>query len=324
MRTYFNFLQILLIPTLLFGLNSCSDDDDMNTPPVEEPMTIADFVASESNYSSLAAALEVTGLTATLDGTASYTVFAPDNDAFSAFLDSNGFASLDEVPEELLRQILLNHVQSGEIMAADLTTGYIESMAAYGSSEENLSMYISTADGVMINGVSTVETADINVDNGIIHAVNAVIGLPDITTFALADPTFDTLVAALTREEDYNFVSTLMSSEAPAPFTVFAPTNEAFAAFLEEMNFASLNDVPADILATTLSYHVVPGANVRSTDLTDAMEVNTLIDQTFTVSLGDTVVITDASDRTSTVIATDVQATNGVIHVLDTVLLPQI
>ncbi|MEG9328177.1 fasciclin domain-containing protein [Salinimicrobium catena] len=323
MKTYSDFLQILLIPMLLFSLNSCSDDDDMNTPPVEEPMTVADFVASNDNYSSLAAALEVAGLTATLDGTASYTVFAPDNDAFAAFLADNRFSSLEEVPEEILTQILLNHVQSGEIRAADLSTGYIESMATGAASEENLSMYINTSNGVMINGVSTVENADIEVANGIIHAVDAVIGLPDITTFALADPTFDILVAALTREEDYTFVSTLMSSDAPAPFTVFAPTNDAFAAFLEEMNFASLDEVPADILATTLSYHVVPSANVRSTDLTDAMVVNTLIDQSFTVNLGDNVVITDASGRTSTVIATDVQATNGVIHVLDTVLLPQ-
>lgn len=317
----FKILQFLLISMLML---SCSDDDDnMVIPPVEEPVTIADFVATDDDYSSLAAALEVTGLTATLDGTANYTVFAPDNDAFAAFLTDNGFASLDEVPEELLTQILLNHVQAGEIMAADLETGYIESTAVYGASEESLSMYINTTEGVMINGVSTVETADINVDNGIIHAVDAVIGLPDITTFALADPTFDILVAALTREDDYPFVSTLMSSEDPAPFTVFAPTNEAFGAFLEEMNFASLEEVPAEVLATTLSYHVVPGVNVRSTDLTDGMTVNTLIDQNFTVNLGDTVTLTDTSGRTSTVIATDVQATNGVIHVLDTVLLPQ-
>ena len=222
-----------------------------------------------------------------------------------------------------MTQILLNHVQEGEIMSSALSTGYIASMASWGASEENLSMYINTDGGVSINGVSTVETADIEVDNGIIHAVDAVIGLPDITTFALADPTFEVLVAALTREENFPFVETLMSSEDPAPFTVFAPTNDAFVAFLEEMNFASLEDIPSDVLANTLSYHVVPGANVRSTDLTDGMEVNTLLDQSFTVNLGDNVVITDASGRTSTVIAADVQATNGVIHVIDTVLLPQ-
>ena len=323
MKNLMNYLKITVASVLVLGFTACSDDDDVNAMPVEETNTIADFVASNDNYSSLAAALEVTGLTTTLDGTANYTVFAPDNDAFAAFLADNGFASLQEVPKDVLTQILLNHVQEGEIMSSALSTGYIPSMASWGASEENLSMYINTDSGVMINGASTVETADIEVDNGIIHAVDAVIGLPDITTFALADPNFDILERALTREEGYTFVETLMSSENPAPFTVFAPTNEAFVALLEELEVSGLEDISSEDLAATLSYHVVPGANVRSTDLTDGMEVNTLVDQAFTVDLGDNVVITDARGRTSTVIAADVQATNGVIHVIDTVLLPQ-
>ncbi len=212
----------------MLTLTACSDDDDAVTPPVVETNTIADFVASNDNYSSLAAALEVAGLTSTLDGAENYTVFAPDNAAFAAFLADNGFSGLSEVPVDLLRQVLLNHVQMGELMAADLSTGYIESMATGSASPENLSMYISTEDGVMINGVATVTSANNEVDNGVIHAVDAVIGLPTVVTFALADPTFDTLVAALTREDDFTFVSTLMMTDAPAPFTVFAPTNEAF------------------------------------------------------------------------------------------------
>ncbi len=323
MKSYLKDLKIVAMAVLMISLTSCSDDDDVSTVPGEEPQTIADFVASNDNYSSLAAALEVTGLTTTLDGTADYTVFAPDNDAFAAFLADNGFSSLGEVPEDILTQILLNHVQPGAIMAADLSTGYLESMATGNASTENLSMFINTEGGVMINGISTVETPNIEVENGIIHAVDAVIGLPDITTFALADPTFEVLVAALTREENFTFVGTLQSSSSPAPFTVFAPTNEAFVALLEELEVSALEDISSDVLATTLGYHVVGNANVRSSDLVDAMEVNTLIDQTFTVNLGDNVVITDARGRTSMVIAADVQATNGVIHVVDTVLLPQ-
>ncbi len=323
MKSYFKYLKIAAIVVLVIGFTACSDDDDVNTIPEEEITTIADFVSTNENYSSLAAALEVAGLTATLDGTANYTVFAPDNDAFAAFLTDNGFANLQEVPTDLLRQVLLNHVQEGEIMSSSLSTGYIESMATGSASESNLNMYINTTGGVTINGVSAVETADIEVDNGIIHAVDAVIGLPNITTFALADPNFEILVAALTREEDFTFVETLQSSSSPAPFTVFAPTNEAFVALLEELEVSGLEDISSDVLATTLGYHVVAGSNVRSSDLVDAMEVTTLIEQTFTVNLGENVTLIDASGRTSTVIATDVQAVNGVIHVLDTVLLPQ-
>lgn len=317
-----NLQQLVTGLFLLLTFTACSDDDDATTPPVVETNTIADFVASNDNYSSLEAALEVTGLTSTLAGADNYTVFAPDNDAFAAFLADNGFSSLSEIPVSALTQILLNHVQMGELMAADLSTGYIESMATGGASGNNLSMYTSTEDGVMINGVATVEQANIEVDNGVIHAVDAVIGLPSVVTFALADPTFDTLVAALTREDDFTFVSTLMETGSPAPFTVFAPTNDAFGALLEELEMSSLEDIPEDVLASTLAYHVAAGANVTSSMLVDGMEVSTLAEQNFTIDLENGATITDANERTSNIVVVDVQANNGVIHVIDTVLLP--
>lgn len=314
--------KIVLVVVCSTALFSCNDDDSGDV--IVPGNTIADYIATNENYTSLAAALDAAGLTSTLSGATDYTVFAPDNAAFNAFLSSNGYSSLSDVPVDALREILLNHVLTGTVMSGDLTTGYTTTLATGAASEENLSMYINTEDGVRINGVADVTNADVEVDNGVIHEVNAVIGLPDITTFALADPTFDTLVAALTREGDYTFVSTLQSNGDAAPFTVFAPTNAAFADFLTEMNFASLADIPADVLASVLSYHVVSGANVRSSDLTDGMMVTTLEGGQFTVNLGDAVTITDEKDRTATVIAADVQANNGVIHVLDTVLMPEL
>lgn len=313
--------KMAVVAFLALGMYSCSDDDDVNVPVVEEN-TIADFVSSTNDYSSLAAALDVAGLTATLDGSTNYTVFAPNNAAFSAFLAANNFNSLEDVPVDVLTQILLNHVQMGEIMAAELTTGYIESMAKGPASDENLSMYINVGDNVVINGVATVTTANIQVDNGIIHAVDQVIGLPDIVTFATADPTFDILVAALTREDDYTFVQILQSTGDSSPFTVFAPTNDAFVALLDELDVDSLADIDADLLASVLSYHVVAGANVRAEDLSDDMMVTTFETGEITINLGDNVTITDENERTSTVVLPNVQATNGVIHAINQVLLP--
>ncbi|RKS53555.1 putative surface protein with fasciclin (FAS1) repeats [Gillisia mitskevichiae] len=306
---------------LALGMFACNDDDDANVPMVEDN-TIADFVSTNDNYSSLAAALEAADLTSTLDGTTKYTVFAPNNEAFSEFLAANNFDALDDVPVDVLKQVLLNHVQMGEIMAADLSTGYIESMAKGPASDENLSMYINVGDNVVINGVSTVTTTNIEVDNGIIHAVDQVIGLPDITTFAIADPTFDILQAALTREEDYTFVDILQSTGDASPFTVFAPTNDAFVALLDELDVDSLDDIDADLLATVLSYHVVSGDNVRAEDLTDGMMVTTFETGEITINVGASVTITDENERTSTVVLPNVQATNGVIHAIDQVLLP--
>lgn len=324
-----------------FAFTACDEEDDfmidndMTETPTPDPdpdpdptddgssetNTIIDF-AEANGFTSLAAAVEAAGLTATLSGDTEYTVFAPTNDAFDTFLSDNGFASLDEVPEDVLTMVLMNHVQAGSIMSSDLSTGYIESMAEAGPDGENVSLYINTDDGVMLNGVASVTSADNEVDNGVVHAVDAVIGLPEITTFATADPTFSILVEALTREDDFTFVETLMTSEDPAPFTVFAPTDDAFAALLTELEVEALADIDASTLSDVLSYHVVAGNNVTSDELTDGMEVNTLLEQTFTVNVGDDVTITDASGRTSMVVLADVQATNGVIHAIDTVLLP--
>lgn len=318
----FKFTKLALLTFMVLGLFSCSDDDDGGDVIIPSN-TIVDFVAENDDYSSLEAALQVTGLDETLNSSANFTVFAPNNAAFNTFLSSNGFSSLEDVPVDILTQILLNHVQEGEIMSSALTTGYIESMATGMASEAPLSLYVNTSDGVTINGVSSVTTADVEVDNGVIHAVDAVIGLPNITTFATADPNFDILVQALTADESFTFVETLMMTDAPAPFTVFAPTNAAFQSVLEELELAGLGEIPADLLSSILSYHVLTGANVRSGDLTDEMVVETLETGSFTINIGENVTITDENGRTATIVATDVQANNGVIHAIDTVLLPE-
>lgn len=310
-----------LVAFLSLGLVACSSDDDGDVMPVTN--TIADFVETNPDYSSLNAALIAADLKSTLDGSSNFTVFAPNNAAFNAFLSANGFANLAAVPKDVLTQVLLNHVQEGEIRSSDLETGYIESMSTAGAGGNNLSMYINTADGVTINGMANVTTANVEVDNGVIHAVDAVIGLPDITTFATADPNFEILVAALTREEDFNFVDILMTQGDPAPFTVFAPTNAAFQALLTELGVSALGDIPSDVLASALSYHVVTGSNVRSSDISNGMMVTTFEGGSFTVNTTGGASITDANERVANIVAVDVQATNGVIHVLDKVLLPE-
>lgn len=310
-------LAFLLVVVLSF---SCSDDDASNPP---QTVTIADFVNSNSNYSLLGEALDRVGLTAALDATTQLTVFAPDNDAFAAFLSDNGFSTLDEVPNALLTQVLLNHVVEGATMSSSLNTGYIKTLAAESTTQNNLDMYINTSNGVMLNGEVFVVAADIQVDNGVIHGVDKVIGLPTVVTFALADSTFDTLVAALTADSGFSFVATLSTTSSPAPFTVFAPTNMAFGDLLTELGASGLGDIPVDTLAATLATHVVADANVLASTLTDGMTVSTLGD-TFEISLDGNPSFIDQNSRTGNIIVTDVQAYNGVVHVIDTVILPNL
>ena len=258
----------------------------------------------------------------TLGASGSFTVFAPSNAAFSQFLADNGFASLNDVPTAALKEILLNHVLASKVMAAQVTTGYVSTLAkGSASSSKNLSMYINTASGVKINGISTVTKTDISASNGVIHKVDKVIGLPTVVTHALANPNFSSLVAALTRSDMPNFVA-ILSGTTSSPFTVFAPTNAAFTSLLTELSLPNLGAVPTATLENALKYHVVAGANVLSTDITNNMNVTTFQGGTFKITTTGGVKITDANNRVSNVIATDVQCSNGVIHAIDKVLLP--
>jgi len=283
------------------------------------PVSIAQYVTNNPNYSMLLAAVvkaELDGLLAD-DGT--FTVFAPDNAAFMDFLNGD---SLDDVPVPTLTNLLLNHVFGSITLSTALENGYVSNLATYGDTDANLSTYINIDEGVKINGISTVAAADIMATNGVIHAVDAVIPMPTIVTFATADPTFGSLVDALTIEGlTTDFVAVLGSTQTPAPFTVFAPTDVAFGDVLTELGVSGLADIETATLEAVLGLHVIAGANVRS----DAIPIRA-------VSFGagllnfDTMsgvaITTSDTTRKSMVVATDVQASNGVIHAIDKVLLP--
>lgn len=299
------------------ALTSCSDDS--TTMPA--PENIYEFLAADADLSNLKAAVDRAGLSATLSQSGSYTVFAPSNAAFNTFLQANGFSNLNAVPVDALKEILLNHVLSTEVKAANVTTGYVSTLAkGAASSTRNLSMFINTNGGVKINGISNVIATDIDANNGVIHKVDAVIGLPTIVTHATANPNFSTLVTALTRNDMPNFVG-ILSGTANSPFTVFAPTNAAFTSLLTELNAPNLAAINTPTLENTLKYHVVTGANVGSNNLTNNMNVNTFQGGSFTITTTGGAKITDARGRVSNIIATDVQCSNGIIHAIDKVLL---
>lgn len=324
MKTITKKLAVLFI-ALAFA--SCSDDDD-STVIVPQP-TIAGVASANNNLSILVSALDRAGLVSTLNGTTQYTVFAPTNSAFTAFLEDNGFANLEAVPVPLLKEILLNHVVAGKVTSSQLTTGYVKTLGKGSASNTNtLSMFVNTSGGVTLNGGTgnggaTVTTANVLASNGVVHIVNGVIGLPTVVNHAIANPDFSILVQALTRNDQPDFAG-ILSGTANSPFTVFAPTNTAFANLLTELSLGNLSDIPQATLEKTLKYHVVTGANVLSTSLTNGMTVNTFAGDSFTIGLTGGAKITDYNSRVSNITYTDVQASNGVVHVLDKVLLPNL
>lgn len=311
MKNFFFSLFIALGTAFVF--TACEDSEN------GESKNIVELAQADPNLSTLVAAVQRAGLVDALTAPGPLTVFAPTNQAFTDLLTSLGFANLEAVPVDVLQDILLNHVVSGEVKSTDLTTGYVETLLPFGSTTSYLNNYVDLSSGVKIGG-STVTTADVDASNGVVHVINKVIVPPTVVNQALNNPNFSSLVAALTRSDlGVDYVTILSGA---GPFTVFAPTNAAFTALLTELGVADLNAIPADVLNKVLQYHVVSGANVLSTQLTDGQEVTTFQGQKFTIDLTGGVKILDAAGRTSNIIATDVQAANGVVHAIDKVILP--
>ncbi len=311
-------LALLMFGSMMFTMTSCGDDDPVVTTP--EEMTIAEIVQGNDDFSSLLAALEKTQLTSVLNGTDAFTVFAPQNDAFSAFLTAKGFANLDAVPTDVLTQILLNHVVSGDVKSTDLSTGYFSNLATESTSMNNLSLYIDTNSGVTINGGSSVTTADVSASNGTVHIVDAVIDLPSVVTFAVTNPDLSILVEALTRPSFGSTYTDILTGTGP--FTVFAPNNTAFVNLLGFLGVNSLGDVDDATLQNVLNYHVLAGANVLAGSLTDEQTATTFQGDDITIDLTTGAQIKEGAGGPSNIIATDIQSANGVVHVIDTVLLP--
>ena len=244
-------------------------------------------------------------LVGTLKGDGPFTVFAPINAAFEALGTDQLDVILAEENQALLQKILTYHVIAGDVRAGDLVDGGTATTVEGTDLTFDLSGEIP-----MVNGAGIIAT-DIVTENGVIHLIDGVLTEnADIVDVATLNG-FETLVALV---EQQSLTATLRGDNGGDGYTVFAPTEDAFAA---------LSSVPTgDALTDVLLYHVV-GATVGSGALSDGQVVTTVEGSTFTVNIdGEAVSITDGSGATVNVVLTDVAAANGIIHVVDAVLLP--
>ena len=316
MKIISNLKKFFLLCFITTAIISCNNDDTVSPQPIDN--SIAGIASRDPQFTVLVSALTRAGLVNTLKGTGPFTVFAPTNTAFNAFLSANGFANLDAVPVAALKEILLNHVISGSLQSTALTTGYIKTLAKGSASTTNtLSMFVNSASGVKLNGVSNVTTANTIATNGVMHTVDAVIGLPNLVTHAAANPNFSSLTGIVNSAPQAAVKTALLSA---GPLTVFAPTNAAFTALNTELAPGGTAGVSDANITKVLQYHVVSG-NLLAANLV-AGSVSTVLGQNFTLALTPAAQITDVRSRVSGVTPADVQCTNGVIHVLNKVLLP--
>jgi len=310
----FNLKAIALMMTAVVVLAACKKDDDevMSPAPMPQEKNIVEIAQSLPQFSILVDAVVKAGLADALSADGPMTVFAPTNDAFNMLFDQLGVNGVEDLTAEQLTPVLLYHVVSGKVMAADVTTSYIPTLNTSAPSSNSVLLYANASKGVQLNGGTNVTTADVMASNGVIHEIDKVLLPTDIVDIAMNNSSFSILVEALAKA---GLVDAL---QAEGPYTVFAPTNAAFEALFATLGVSGIADLTAEQLIPILLYHVVSG-NVRAADVTSGMVPTLNPDAMIDIMVSNMGV---KLNGTSNVIATDVQGTNGVIHVIDAVILP--
>ena len=301
---------LLSAPVVLI---SCDKDDDNATSN-----TITDIVVANGDFSTLEAAVVRANLQTTLSGSGPFTVFAPDNAAFSAAGITTSV--LNSLSPAQVQSILLYHTLGSRVNAANVPAG----PNAKVTTASGDSVFVTRdARGVFVNGVQ-VTTADISADNGVIHRIGRVLNPPvgNIVETAVASG-LDSLVKAVTRATTAaGGDPTLAGTLGSATLTVFAPTNAAFTQLLGALSLTDINQIPIGTLLAVLRYHVV-GGRAFSSDLTNG-SLPMLAGGSTTVSLttGATIRGNGNGGNASNITATNIVCRNGVVHLIDRVLLP--
>lgn len=295
-------------------LASCQkdEDDDMTPVNIPESKNIVQTAQADPQFSILVEAVVKAGLAEALQASGPFTVFAPTNDAFNLLFEELGVSSIDDLTAEQLTPILLYHVVGSKVMAADVSTGYVPSLNTTAPGNNSVMILADAGMGVMLNGSSKVVAADVMTSNGVIHVIDRVILPPDVVDMAIQNSSFSTLVAAVSK------AGLVEALKGEGPFTIFAPTNAAFEALFSTLGVGGIDDLTAEQLSPILLYHVVSG-NVRAADVTSGLVPTLNPESSIDIMASEMGV---KLNGTSNVVATDVQGTNGVIHVIDQVILP--
>ncbi|WP_298343229.1 fasciclin domain-containing protein [uncultured Algibacter sp.] len=305
-------LSLLFIGLIL--VTSCSNDDDSSGEFVPTSSIVAIAQATPELSSLVSALVKYPDLVSLLSNDGTFTVFAPNNDAFADLLAAIGQTSIDDIPEDVLKSVLQHHVYtSAALQASQVTSGSIT--MAGGESVDILvdenGVTVGNATVIAIDGIGT---------NGVVHIVDSVIVPPSILPIvgtivapAYFNKDFTTLIAAVLAADPSVLELLLSNGPNDNGLTLFAPTNDAFAA-------AGITDVNgADAI---LAYHLVDG-----TIMQDMLPVSGIAAAEVPTLNGENIYVTNAGgavsiNGTTTVTATNIAGSNGVVHVIDRTLIP--
>lgn len=284
--------------------------------------TITAYAQSQPSLSLFYQALTMTGLDEMFDQTdQEYTVLLPNNFVINFYLDGQ---DLNDVPVETLEQLILNHTFQGVIGSDDFSLGFSHTMATSTSSGTPLSVYIdpNAENGITFNGMSFLQETDIELSNGTAHMIHRVLAVPNVYTVVEYNPLLSGLRDAIRQDNlpPFEFILSTNNGQSPAPFTFFAPQNPAFDSLLVELGLDDLGDIPAATLTLALNTHVLLGQNLGSGDLISGPLVTAGEELQLNAGAG---TLTDPNGRSANIVLTDIQTDNGVIHLIDSVLLGQ-
>ncbi|MEM9647630.1 MAG: fasciclin domain-containing protein [Bacteroidota bacterium] len=325
----------LLLLAVLAG--SCGKDDAPKTEPEPEAiLTVYGVISQEAELSILTEALEKlpflrnqlddgTGFGASKNG---YTVFAPNNDAFAFFLLENGYDGIAAIDSEnqadidFLTSYVRNHILIEKQDKAKLETEEMGFLITHTTQGINL-FFNALESTITLNGSSKITHADLQATNGIVHIVDAVISLPTLATFVAVHPDFEHMEEAIELLEpgDSEINDALTNA---AEFTLFVPTNAAFESFFEEVELDMLEDLGPHILKYFVESHAVPNNNVDASEIESTIGNSTLNTMNIALTTGkenDFLTLTDTQGRLAHIVMEDVKTSNGIIHVIDSVIL---
>ena len=306
-------ISALFMIVLVSGFTISCSDDEMAAPKPDK--NIVELAQATPELSILVTALtKYPDLVTTLSGTGNFTVFAPTNAAFTTLLGAIGQTSLDDIPEDVLKNVLQYHVvTSGAFKSTQLTNGNVAA-----ANTENIQVTIGS--GVKLNTTVNVAIADVLGTNGVVHVVDAVLVPPTIKPIvgtivapAYFNKNFSTLIAAVKAASPTILTTLLGNGPSNKKLTLFAPTNEAFAA-------AGITSLPSQaVLNDVLKYHVIDDEVLASELPSGSAAITTLGGKFYLSNNGANGVFINGTSR---VTVTNIAGSNGVVHVINRTLLP--
>jgi len=326
MYTHF-YYSLTFLFVVLFFMNCERTIFEDTTPPIPRPNTltfIQDTTGIGNDLDTLARLLSDFGFNEKLSGNGPFTIFAPSNEAFGALVSDNpDWDSIADIPQETLRALLDYHfISDKNVILRDTFIGFVNTtkLTAF---DAFASLLVKSEGSIRINGERNVALQDVRTTNGIVQVIDEVMMPPTVFELIEADPRLTTLTDLLEREDfSTNFMEVLNGA---GPFTIFAPTDTAFMNYLLAEDLAAITAIPTADLETILLNHISITANLRADDLnTIGGNVETLNNtQLEIVALaGNNRLGIAGSNEPAAYIDFNGQSTNGVVHLVDNILLP--